>query len=144
MKRAAIVAALAVALTGCHLLPSATAALRGLAMVSGAIDAAEAGASVYLQRHPNLEAERGLAKAVLRARMAVSALSAILASSDSKDESQARQEAVAAYGELIAVLNEFGIIRALAPAGGVETDADMPNQLNLPSVGAIGAALSDD
>lgn len=141
MRRTAIVAAFALALAGCHLLPSATAALRGLAMVSSAIDAAEAGASVYLQRHPSLEAERGLAKAILRARLAVSALSAALAAPKAENEAQARLEAVRAYGDLVALLDSLGVLDGRAALGGAETDAPMPGRVPLPSVADVSAAL---
>lgn len=133
--------ALVASLTACHLLPSVAQLAKGAAMVADAIDAAEAGSRVYLQRHPNLDAERSLAAAVKRARLAVSTLSAALAAGASDDAAQARLEAVRAYGSLVQLLDELGILSGRPALGGAETDAPAPGPLPLPPVGAVAAAL---
>ena len=137
----ALVVVLSLALGGCHLLPSATAALRGIAMVSSAIDAAEAGASVYLQRHPSLEADRRVSAALLRARLAASTLASAIAAADTDDASKAKIEALTAYADLVRLLDELGVLSGRPAAGGAETDAPLPHPIHIPTVGAIGAAL---
>lgn len=105
------------------------------------IDAADAGARVYHQRHPSLENERSTALAIKRARVAVAGVQAALVAKDSEKLAKARQEAVDAYAALRQLLDASGVLEARSAVGGSETDAPMPEPLPLPSPEAVSEAL---
>lgn len=129
---------LACLLSSC--LPLAKVA-RAAAWIGSILDAAEAGAKVYHQRHPSMEAEFALAKALQRARMAVVALQAADLAGDTDAVVKAKREAVASYAEVRRLLDESGASDAAPAVGGAETTAPAPEPFDLPSVEAVDRAL---
>ena len=131
--------ALALSCLGCAGLTLAQVA-RGAAWLGDVIGAAQAGADVYYRRHPNQENEQRLAVAIKRTRLAIAALSGAVAAKDEDQAAKARLEALRAYGEVVYLLAELGVLSGEA-LGGAETDAPMPGRLELPSVAQIAMAL---
>lgn len=143
MRLAALV--LALCLAGCSgFLQALTAASQGAQWLGDIVEVADAGADAYFARHPSLERERTVDAAVLRSRRAVAALDAALAgarSLDSGDVSAARVEALRAYYELRIMLDEFGVLGAVPPPGGAESDAPPPAPLDLPMAAEVATRL---
>jgi len=131
--------ALALSCLGCAGLSLAQVA-RGAAWLGDVIGAAQAGADVYYRRHPNQENEQRLAVAIKRTRLAIAALSGAVAAKDEDQAAKARLEALRAYGEVVYLLAELGVLSGES-LGGVEADAPMPGRLELPSVAQIAMAL---
>lgn len=131
--------ALALSCLGCAGLTLAQVA-RGAAWLGDVIGAAQAGADVYYRRHPNQENEQRLAVAIKRTRLAIAALSGAVAAKDEDQAAKARLEALRAYGEVVYLLAELGVLSGES-LGGVEADAPMPGRLELPSVAQIAMAL---
>jgi len=131
--------ALALSCLGCAGLSLAQVA-RGAAWLGDVIGAAQAGADVYYRRHPNQENEQRLAVAIKRTRLAIAALSGAVAAKDEDQAAKARLEALRAYGEVVYLLAELGVLSGES-LGGAETDAPMPGRLELPSVAQIAMAL---
>lgn len=138
MMRLVLVALLAVALVGCQWLPAAAA---GVAWLGQVLDLAQAGSRAYLERHPSQDAEARVDAAILRARRAAASLGAAVAASDQGRAAKARLEAVAAYSELVALLDGLGVLDGRSPVGGAETDAPRPERLDLPSPESLSAHL---
>lgn len=136
MKRLGV--ALACLVCGC--LPVAKV-VQAASWLGSVLDAAEAGARVYHQRHPSMNAEFALAKALQRARMAVMALQAADMAKDEEAVAKAKREAVSSYAELRRLVEDSGVVDAAPAAGGAETDAPAPEPLELPSVEAVRRAL---
>lgn len=136
---------LALMLTGCAgVLEALAQAGQGSQWIGTVVDVAEAGADAYFARHPNLEASRRVETAVRRARSALAALDAALATADAVDDqdvAQAKVEALRAYTELRGLLAELGVLTATPPAGGAEADAPEPEPFELPLPEQIKAAL---
>lgn len=130
----------ALLLSGCQLLGPLAQFARGAAWVGDVIGAAEAGANVFFRRNPNEQAERELAIAIRRARLAVAALSGAVAAGSEADAREARKEALAAYSDLVDQLEQIGVLRGQA-VGGAETDAPEPGSLTLPTADAVSRAL---
>ena len=133
MRRLAIVLSVCV-LSGCGggFLPALAKAAQGAQWLGTVLDVADAGADAYFARHPSLDAERDVDAAVRRARSALSALDAALATAADEDAARASVEARRAYAELHALLDALGVLVATPPAGGAETDAPAPAPLDLP------------
>jgi len=139
MIRIVAILVLALVLVGCHgWLPAAVAGLSWLGQV---LDVAQAGSRAWLARHPSHEAEDRVDAAILRARSASAALGAALAAGDEGDAVKARREAVAAYRDLRALLDELGILEGRPAIGGAETEAPRPGRLELPTAEQLGAHL---
>lgn len=134
-----LVLVLALGLVGCQgWLPAAVAGLSWLGQV---LDVAQAGSRAWLARHPSHEAEDRVGAAILRARSASAALGAALAAGDRGDAAKARREAVAAYRDLRALLDELGVLEGRPAVGGAETDAPRPGPLKLPTAEHLEAHL---
>lgn len=131
--------ALALSCLGCAGLTLAQVA-RGAVWLGDVIGAAQAGADVYYRRHPNQENEQRLAVAIKRTRLAIAALSGAVAAKDEDQAAKARLEALRAYGEVVYLLAELGVLSGES-LGGAETDAPAPGRLELPSVAQIAMAL---
>ncbi|MEE9395203.1 MAG: hypothetical protein V3W41_22150 [Planctomycetota bacterium] len=135
--RAIFVLGLLLFLTGCPALLSAlTAASQGAQWLSSAVDVASAGSDAYFARHPHPENEPAVDRAVRNARRSVAALNALLSAGDSaadQDVEQAKKDALAAYGELRELLSGLGVLSGVAPPGGAETSAPMPEPFTLPT-----------
>lgn len=131
--------ALALSCLGCAGLSLAQVA-RGAAWLGDVIGAAQAGADAYYRRHPNQESEHQLALALKRTRLAIAELSGAVAADDALAMAKARTEALRAYGEVVYLLAELGVLSGEA-IGGAETDAPAPGRLALPSVAQIAMAL---
>lgn len=114
---------------------------RAAAWVGSILDAAEAGAKVYHQRHPSMDTEFALARALQRARMAVVALQAADMAGDDEAVVKAKREAVASYAEVRRILAESGASDAAPATGGAETEAPSPEPFALPTVEAVDQAL---
>lgn len=144
-KSAALIVLGVVSLSGCAgMLPAIAKLAQGSQYLGTVIDVATAGAETYFARHPNLEAERRVEASVTRARSALAALDAALATVeavDSQNLKQARTEALKAYTELRALLTDLGVLTATPPAGGVETDAPEPVPIALPTPEMIAGVL---
>jgi hypothetical protein len=136
---------LLVALTGCAAFPAILAGVaQGAQLLGSVVDLAETGSEAYLARHPDQGKTEAIGAAVRKARAALVALNAALAAGEAADAGQtdkARSEALRAYRELRALLDEMGVLGAVPPAGGAETAAPKPEPLALPPVAAIEAAL---
>ena len=133
------------------LLPGCAEALQALDMaarsasyLSSAISVADAGQEAYFARHPSLDNEPKVDKAIRDARMASAALDAALAAGDSfaGDLAGTKKEALQTYKELRRLYVELGILEARAPDGGAESEgAPMPEPFPLPTAEDIGARL---
>jgi len=132
-------------LSGCaSLLPALTKAAQGAQWLGTVVDVADKGADAYFARHPSLDNERRVDAAVRRARLALAALDAVLATAEaasSEDTARAKQDALAAYADLRALLVELGVLSATPPAGGAEGNAPNPEPFELPMPDAIEATL---
>lgn len=133
MKRAL---ALLFLCAGCQLLPALAA---GASWLGSLVDVAEAGANAFDRRHPSVSRAEDIAKAVFVARKAIAALDAAIAAGE--DPSTARANALRAYAELRAILDATGVLDAIAPAGGAETEAAAPQPLELPTAEEVEARL---
>lgn len=144
-RAAALHALVVLTLAGCaSVLPALIAASQGAQWLGTVLDVAEAGADAFLARHPHQATEEQIDHAVRKARAALSALDAALAVAEAvgdEDVARARHEAVVAYGELRKLLDELGVLSGRAPAGGAETDAPLPEPVELPSAELIEARL---
>lgn len=132
---------------GCSSLPAAlTAATQGAQWIGSLIDVAESGSQVYFARHPSMDAQGKVNVAVQRARTALAALDHALAAAEgaqNEDVGEARREALAAYQELRALLEDLGVLTAKPPAGGAETEAPLPEPVALPTVEEVAGVLHD-
>jgi hypothetical protein len=124
--------------------PAAWSAIGKVAQVSqmlgSLIDYADNGQRTYFDRHPNMEAEALVKEKLSVARSACAVADAALAVAHAVDDGdvvKAKAEALKAYGELRAVLEQLGIISATPPAGGAETGSPKPKPLKLPTVAEI-------
>lgn len=135
----------ALMLTGCAgLLEALAKSGQAAQWVGTVVDVAEAGADAYFARHPNLEASRRVDVAVRRARSALAALDAALATAEAVDDqgvARAKVEALRTYSELRGLLAELGVLTATPPAGGAEGNAPEPEPVELPLPEEIKAAL---
>jgi hypothetical protein len=125
-------------------LQALTRAQQGAQYISSLVDYAQVGQSLYFARHPSLEAQRQVEKALAAARAATKALDeAALAaqSADDKNLSAAKDHALAAYRALYELFEAIGIKDALPPLGGAETDAPEPVPLDLPAPDAVAVRL---
>ncbi len=145
MRRFWLLASLLVALSGCAALPSILAGIgQGAQWLGSLVDVAEAGSDAYFARHPSQARAEQVDQRVRQAKMAVAALNQALAAAqaaESKDVQTAKQEAVTAYERLRELLDELGVLGAVAPPGGAETDAPAPEPLELPSAEDVASLL---
>lgn len=153
MRRRAIMS-LAIALTaglevGCtpaEFLTGLTKVMQGSQYLHSAIDVAEAGADAFFRRHPSMDREAAVAKAIRVARQATAALDAALATIEDlsdKDWKAARSKALDAWDALKSILDEFKIPQAVPPDGGAEnTAAPTPEPFDLPTRDRVAAMLS--
>lgn len=129
---------------GCSsFLPALAKAAQGAQWLGTVIDVAETGSQAYFSRHPSLENQTKTANALNRAKQALAAFDAALATGkaiEGKDLATARSEALKAYSELYALIRDLGIMSATPPAGGAETDAPKPEPFNVPKPAEVGAA----
>jgi len=135
MIRCALV--LCLGLAGCQWLPAVAA---GASWLGAALDVARAGADAYFARHPHLTEADRVDGAILRARKAALALQGAIAAHDRGQAAKARGEALDAYRELVALLDEVGVLDGRA-IGGAETEAPPVVPLELPSVDEVAARL---
>lgn len=138
MKRIAILLLLALmapALNGCPAaLQVAAAVASGASWLSSVIDTASAGSDRYFARHPSAERQASVTGALERARKAAAALEASAGAAE-------RQDALAAYLNLRALLLELGVLGAVAPDGGAESDAPAPQPFTMPDADEAKAKL---
>jgi hypothetical protein len=132
----------------CQGLGHAVAALgkisQGAQYLGTLIEVAETGSALYFDRHPNVEAERDVKQRLREARLAQQAFDASLAAAKSAtdgDVAGAKANAVAAYGKLRDLLESLGVLKAIPPAGGAETDAPTPQPFDLPEPSKVEALL---
>ncbi len=117
---------------------------QGSQWLSSVLDVAETGAKAYFDRHPNRDKEIAVEAALRRARRAMAALDSVLSSAralDARDGERARNEALAAYAELRELLSDFGVLGAVPPEGGAETEAPVPVPLRLPTDAEVATKL---
>jgi len=140
--RTILILGLLLFLPGCPALLSALAtASQGAQWISSAIDVAEAGKEAYFARHPSVDNEPKVAKAIRGARAATAVLNAALAAGDAvadEDMAKAKAEALRTYGELRDLLLDLGVLEGRAPPGGAETEAPLPEPFTLPTADDIG------
>jgi hypothetical protein len=137
-----------VAMCGCGaaggLLPALAKMGQGAQWLSSVIAAADAGQNAYFDRHPSPERERAIKAALRRARFAVEALDAAVAAAEGAndgDVAKARTEALASYDNLRGLLEQFGVMSAMPPLGGAETDAPVPKPFTLPLRDEVASQL---
>jgi len=140
-----LAAVLALGLLGCaQLLPLLAQAAQGAQWIASVVDVAEGGAEAYFARHPSQGAHDTVRASVRRSRAAIAALNAAAAAGDAADAGElgrARDSALDAYRELYATLEGLGVIDAVPPPGGAETEAPVPEPLDLPSADQVAAHL---
>jgi len=141
MRRLVVFAIMLSSLCGCaELLPFVSRVAQGAQWIGSLVDVAEAGSSAYFARHPQQTAERDVGAAVMRARSALAALNAATAAAKATDDGDvdaAKREAVAAYDALRTLLDDLGVLGAIPPDGGAETDAPDPRPVVLPTADAV-------
>jgi hypothetical protein len=112
------------ALVGC----SATGPiLKGVSDALSIIDTVAAGAQKYFDRHPSMEREDEIGEALKLVREATKA--------------ENREKAIELYDDLRQKLDDFGIIDAVPPDGGAETNAPKPEPLNVPTTAEFESTL---
>lgn len=127
-------------LTGCSaFFDSLDKTAQGSQWLATIIDVAASGADAYFARHPSLEREQKIEIAVFRARQALAALDAAIATANEVEA--ARAQALQAYENLRKLLAEMGVLSATPPAGGAETEAPEPQPFDLPSPATVEASL---
>lgn len=137
-RRQALIVAGASLLSGCsQLLGAAVTAGEAASWLSRVLTVAEGGAARYFDRHPSEVREAEVAGVLTRARLAAERLRRVGGAAE-------RQQALAVYLELYNLLRELGVLDAIPPLGGAESDAPMPGPLALPDEAAARRHLGVD
>lgn len=141
MKRFALLVAVVIACSGCPAVLSALAAASQVAQTVGSfVDVAESGSAAYFDRHPNLDAQRRVAAAVMAARRAIAAYDAAanaVSEADAGNLPAAKAAALEAYSELRATLDEIGVLAGTAEGGAECADCPDPGPLELPTAAEL-------
>lgn len=131
-KGTAALIVLVILLSGCAAFGEVLAKAAQAGQVIGtAIEVADRGAEVYFARHPSPEREPKVRDAIDRARDGLLAYDRAVALGQNVD--RARVDALASYEAMRKLLDELGILDAVAPSGGAETDAPPPKPFDIPS-----------
>jgi hypothetical protein len=136
--------ALLVLIGGCAALGQLARSAQGSQWLGSVLDVAAAGADAYFDRHPSLEREQQVRRALRVARTAQEALDAALAvadAADAGDVQRARTAALQAYSALRDLLGELGILDGRPPPGGADAGGPDPGPLELPTSAELAAAL---
>lgn len=124
---------LSITLMGCAgMLPFLAKAAQGAQWIATALDVAEAGAGAYYAKHPSQE-EREVFDGLRDARSALEAYDRAVAIGNADTVAEKRALALEAYDRLYALLKRRGVLDALPPLGGAETDAPKPTPFILPT-----------
>lgn len=123
----------------CSMLPALAQVGAGAQYLGSLIEVADAGARAWLDRHPSLEAQQQIDTTLRRARQALALLDAAVAAGD--DIEAARLEALSRYEELRMVLEQVGVLDAVAPEGGAESGAPDPEPLALPTAVEVAEVM---
>lgn len=134
---------LVLAITGCAgALAALQAATQGAQLIGSAVAAADEGQKAFFQRHPSLEGQTEIGKALRDAKVAVLALNRAASAAEGvegKDYAKALADAQAAYRALHSLLKSWGILDGRAPAGGADGDGPPAEPLDLPPPDEIDA-----